>query len=59
MSACDGCDQLRAELVALADILRTHLRNDEARRADEYIAFGPEPSDDISEIIERLKGATG
>jgi hypothetical protein len=52
---CELCQlaALRAAVIELAEIVRGHLAEIEAR--SDSITFGPEPSDHVAELIKRLQ----
>lgn len=47
---------MREAFVELAEIVRAHLSDHEEKQG--YIAFGPEPSHRVQDLIDRIKGET-
>lgn len=53
---CEGCRELRAAVIRLAEAVSVHMREQEAK--GDYVAFGPEPSDDVRALADSLRKGT-
>lgn len=51
---CERCRYLEAAVLKLAEIVHEHLSTYEM--AQDYIAHGSEPSDEVADIIRELTG---